>query len=112
MIGYLPSVWFSVLRAFSAALSRPRPALVFMILAVLLNAVAVYGLTFGAGLGIVGAGLGSALSNWLLFLGFAVYTTRDPGFARYRLWISDRSDERRVGKECVSTCRSRWSPYH
>src|SRR3546814_14887369 len=28
--------------------------------------------------------------------------TRSPG----------RSEERRVGKECVSTCRSRWSPYH
>src|SRR3546814_180103 len=31
-------------------------------------------------------------------------------------WIDvanlDRSEERRVGKECVSTCRSRWSPYH
>src|SRR3546814_4747967 len=26
--------------------------------------------------------------------------------------FSDRSEERRVGKECVSTCRSRWSPYH
>src|SRR3546814_18025408 len=26
--------------------------------------------------------------------------------------IDDRSEERRVGKECVSTCRSRWSPYH
>src|SRR3546814_1294533 len=25
---------------------------------------------------------------------------------------STRSEERRVGKECVSTCRSRWSPYH
>src|SRR3546814_4670794 len=24
----------------------------------------------------------------------------------------DRSEERRVGTECVSTCRSRWSPYH
>src|SRR3546814_20992212 len=24
---------------------------------------------------------------------------------------NDRSEERRVGKECVSTCRSRWSPY-
>src|SRR3546814_11426358 len=24
----------------------------------------------------------------------------------------DRSEERSVGKECVSTCRSRWSPYH
>src|SRR3546814_21033899 len=26
--------------------------------------------------------------------------------------IFDRSEERRVGKECVSTCRSRWSPYN
>src|SRR3546814_14803816 len=26
--------------------------------------------------------------------------------------IGIRSEERRVGKECVSTCRSRWSPYH
>src|SRR3546814_14137012 len=26
--------------------------------------------------------------------------------------IADRSEERRVGNECVSTCRSRWSPYH
>src|SRR3546814_21132463 len=25
---------------------------------------------------------------------------------------ADRSEERRVGKECVSTCRSRWSPSH
>src|SRR3546814_16770814 len=25
---------------------------------------------------------------------------------------TDRSEERRVGKKCVSTCRSRWSPYH
>src|SRR3546814_5954786 len=32
------------------------------------------------------------------------------------IWSTDfvetRSEERRVGKECVSTCRSRWSPYH
>src|SRR3546814_16183865 len=27
-------------------------------------------------------------------------------------WSQLRSEERRVGKECVSTCRSRWSPYH
>src|SRR3546814_16979391 len=26
--------------------------------------------------------------------------------------LSKRSEERRVGKECVRTCRSRWSPYH
>src|SRR3546814_16570361 len=26
--------------------------------------------------------------------------------------VAERSEERRVGKECVSTCRSRWSPSH
>src|SRR3546814_17286488 len=26
--------------------------------------------------------------------------------------VTLRSEERRVGKECVNTCRSRWSPYH
>src|SRR3546814_1678625 len=38
-----------------------------------------------------------------------VFTWRGLG-----LYITDsiRSDERRVGKECVSTCRSRWSPNH
>src|SRR3546814_8908971 len=30
----------------------------------------------------------------------------------YAIGIAERSEERRVGKECVSTCRSRWSPYH
>src|SRR3546814_1475345 len=31
---------------------------------------------------------------------------------RSRWQPANRSEERRVGKECVSTCRSRWSPYH
>src|SRR3546814_11112467 len=30
---------------------------------------------------------------------------------RNRALVLNRSEERRVGKECVSTCRSRWSPY-
>src|SRR3546814_14481870 len=37
------------------------------------------------------------------------YLGRD---ALLREIVGDRSEERRVGKECVSTCRSRWSPYH
>src|SRR3546814_4420947 len=32
--------------------------------------------------------------------------------ANAALLDATRSEERRVGKECVSTCRSRWSPYH
>src|SRR3546814_20605985 len=35
-----------------------------------------------------------------------------PDATGYLLTLSPRSEERRVGKECVSTCRSRWSPYH
>src|SRR3546814_396876 len=33
-------------------------------------------------------------------------------FLFFNSCIQDRSEERSVGKECVSTCRSRWSPYH
>src|SRR3546814_13476486 len=54
----------------------------------------------------------------------AVLALRDAGYGvvvidnlvtGFRWAVPDdvaRSEERRVGKECVSTCRSRWSPYH
>src|SRR3546814_11848834 len=38
---------------------------------------------------------------------FNMYDPAEPGED-----VFERSEERRVGKECVSTCRSRWSPYH
>src|SRR3546814_20546129 len=37
------------------------------------------------------------------------FARQDPGYTP-AFW--SRSEERRVGKECVSTCRSRWSQYH
>src|SRR3546814_15934326 len=50
---------------------------------------------------------------------FSEIGTRKHGFALAGIALQltfdsrgDRSEERRVGKECVSTCRSRWSPYH
>src|SRR3546814_13971340 len=36
---------------------------------------------------------------------------REVSLRHYRQ-LTPRSEERRVGEECVSTCRSRWSPYH
>src|SRR3546814_11028352 len=39
-----------------------------------------------------------------------IESTQEDGTIVYELFA--RSEERRVGKECVSTCRSRWSPYH
>src|SRR3546814_1159413 len=41
-----------------------------------------------------------------------VFAFKDPCLAQQVLGMLLRSEERRVGKECVSTCRSRWSPYH
>src|SRR3546814_10310368 len=46
---------------------------------------------------------------------FATYNpqvARDGMFQLGRHQLTKRSEERRVGKQCVSTCRSRWSPYH
>src|SRR3546814_11139004 len=46
-------------------------------------------------------------------LGKPLASVRHAGQADAPLRPSNaRSEERRVGKECVSTCRSRWSPYH
>src|SRR3546814_17994088 len=48
-----------------------------------------------------------ALPSLLLSSQYSPTTNGEVSFA-----MSARSEERRVGKECVSTCRSRWSPYH
>src|SRR3546814_15834655 len=45
------------------------------------------------------------------YVGVALYNKRDSKTGEQRL-ESERSEERRVGKECVSTCRSRWAPDH
>ena len=55
-----------------------------------------------------------------LFLSVLQYTKHNPGPASGPLhllsapsaWKVLRSEERRVGKECLRLCRSRWSPYH
>src|SRR3546814_14973214 len=38
-------------------------------------------------------------------------TIADAAVLHFAIFAKDRSEERRVGKECVSPCRSRWSPY-
>ena len=40
------------------------------------------------------------------------YLQRLSGYSRAQVTRLVRSEERRVGKECTSWCRSRWSPYH
>src|SRR3546814_8942016 len=57
--------------------------------------------------------IGKVKSNMLVFLpGKAEIQAISEAIAIKAEDAGVRSEERRVGKECVSTCRSRWSPYH
>src|SRR3546814_18846849 len=42
----------------------------------------------------------------------SVQNANDQATTAAKFLTGNRSEERRVGKECVRTCRSRWSPYH
>src|SRR3546814_12320804 len=51
-------------------------------------------------------------ARWTLVHATHLEPSEVAGIARSGATVAIRSEERRVGKECVSTCRSRWSPYH
>src|SRR3546814_18294727 len=52
------------------------------------------------------------IQQYLLHVGVEVPAVGQPVIEASLEGDAPRSEERRVGKECVSTCRSRWSPYH
>ncbi|QQS14470.1 MAG: MATE family efflux transporter [Rhodospirillales bacterium] len=88
-LGFPAVILFSVLRGFTAALERPRPAMVLMVAAVVFNAVVNTVLVFGAfgvpSLGLTGAAIGSTVGNIATLLALMVYLRIDPQFAAYRL---------------------------
>ncbi|MFD1610960.1 MATE family efflux transporter [Sphingomonas tabacisoli] len=104
MFGYLPALCYLVLRAYVAALEQPAWALMVSVAGVITNALLNYALIFGAfglpRLGLFGAGLGSAITQTLMFLGMAVVVTTHPRFRRYRLfgrfWRADWQRYREV----------------
>lgn len=89
--GLLPAFWLVALRGFLAAHGRPRALFVVMTFGVLLNALGNYALMFGhfgfPALGLVGAGITTALVNSFMFLALALFVLRDRRFRRYRLWF-------------------------
>jgi multidrug resistance protein, MATE family len=95
--GFLPGAGFMLLRFFVAALERPRPALVVMVLAVILNAVLAWALIFGRlglpGLGVVGAGIATSIANIFSFAALLGFVLVDRRLRRFyilgRLWRPD-----------------------
>jgi len=88
--GFVPALFYLVLRAFVAALERPVWSLVIGIAGVIFNACLNYSLIFGAmglpRLGLVGAGIGSAITQTMMFIGLAIVISRHRRFRRYRLF--------------------------
>lgn len=99
MWGFLPALWFVVLRNFIASLERPRAGMVVMFGGVVLNALGNYALIFGEfgmpALGLQGAGIATALTNLFLFGALLGFVLIDRRFRRYhilgRLWRPDRA---------------------
>lgn len=90
MWSILPFLFFLVLRNFVSALEQPIWALIISIVGVLSNALFNYALIFGKfgvpAFGIVGAGIGSVLTNMLMFGGMALVVMFHKRFRRYRLF--------------------------
>lgn len=87
--GFVPVLWYMVLSHFLAAHGRPRPALAVTLVAIAVNALANYGLMFGhwglPRLGLVGAGVATALVEVVMFAGLLGFVLRDRGLRRYRI---------------------------
>ena len=95
--GMLPLLLYVVLRSFISALEQPLWSLIVGLVAVVFNALFNYALIFGKfglpALGLLGAGIGSAAANLLMFVGMALVVALHPRFRRYhlfgRLWHAD-----------------------
>ena len=95
--GMLPALLYLVLRAFVSALEKPIWSLIVAAVGVVFNGLINYVLIFGKlgfpALGLFGAGIGSALTNALMFLGLAWVVIRHKDFRRYhifgRFWRPD-----------------------
>jgi len=104
MFGMLPLMLYFVLRSFVSALERPGWAFLVGAAAVCFNALLNYALIFGRfglpALGLRGAGIGSACSNLLMFVGMAIVVMRHRHFRRYhlfgRFWRADWARFRQV----------------
>jgi MATE family multidrug resistance protein len=95
--GFMPMLWFTVLRSFVSALQRPNLALLAILLGVIANAAVGWALIFGhfgmPSWGLAGAGAGAATANALTLLVLLVIVVRERRLRRFalfgRMWRPD-----------------------
>ena len=104
--GFIPALFYLVLRSYVAALERPAWALLIGAFGVIFNACLNYSLIFGKfglpALGVFGAGLGSTITQTMMFAGMAIVIVTHKRFRRYRLfgrfWRADWARYKAVWK--------------
>lgn len=95
-----PALWFVVLRNYVTALARSAAIGWIMAVALLLNLALNYTLVYGhlglPALGVVGAGIGTTVVNWLMFAALVQYVRRARHLAAYRPTIIPRRIDGRL----------------
>jgi MATE family multidrug resistance protein len=90
----LPALWFVVLRNFVTALAKSSAIMTITVSALLLNLALNYTLVFGKfglpALGVVGAGYGTTIVNWLMFLSLTAYILTSEELRTYMPFIIPR----------------------
>ena len=101
-----PALWFVVLRNYITALAKSGAIGWITVFALALNAFLNYTLVYGKfgfpAMGIVGAGYGTTIVNWLMFAALCVFVLRSPAFAEYRPVIIPRRINRKLLSEIFS----------
>jgi MATE family multidrug resistance protein len=99
----LPALWFVVLRNFITALAKSSAIGIITAAALLLNLALNYTLIFGKfglpAMGVTGAGYGTSIVNWLMFIVLAAYVFSSEHFGRYRFAMLPRRIKIRTLKE-------------
>ncbi|MEW4466439.1 MATE family efflux transporter [Parasphingorhabdus sp. JC815] len=106
MWSILPFLCFIILRNFVSALEQPVWALIISVIAVMTNAIFNYALIFGKfgvpAFGVMGAGIGSVMTNMLMFGGMVLVVLLHKRFRRYhlfgRFWRADWERYRKMWK--------------
>jgi MATE family multidrug resistance protein len=90
-LSVLPALWFVVLRNYITALAKSSSIMTITVVALAINLALNYTLVFGKfgfpALGVVGAGIGTTIVNWLMFLSLATHVLKSQHFRDYRISI-------------------------
>jgi MATE family multidrug resistance protein len=104
-LGVMPALWFVVMRNFITALAHSAAIGWIMSGALCLNVAINYTLIFGKfglpALGVAGAGIGTSIVNWSMFLSLALYIRHSRHFARYRPRLFPRRVQLTTVREIV-----------